>query len=350
MSQLQTSPGKQPVRGGDNQRLDFANRPREWSGYVVLGLLLAGVAATSMAIGTCGVSFFETWRELALPRLLIGILAGAALAMAGAMFQALLRNPLASPYTLGVSSGASLAAAIAMTVAGGGLWHGLPLVSLAALLGALVCVAIVYAVARLRRSQMTATLLLAGITIGFISSALIVLVMFLAEVRDADRILRWTMGSLEIVGFDAVWESLALLSIAAGIGLYLHRDLDLLMMGEVVAESRGVSIRKSRRLIYFSASLLTAAIVAACGPIGFVGLLVPHMVRFLLGPGHRRLLPGCILAGAAFLPLCDVLARNAMWWLREESRQIPVGVLTNLVGGGFFIYLLLSRRGHRAMA
>ncbi len=322
---------------------------RQLTIYILLAAACVGVVAASLAAGTCGVSFRTTWRELALPRLLMGMLAGAALAVAGAMFQALFRNPLASPYTLGVSSGASLGAAIAFTVTGGGLWFGIPVVSVAAFVGALVSVLIVYGVARLRQGQSTGTLLLAGITIGFISSALIVLTMFLAEIRDADRILRWMMGSLEIVGFDSVYESLAFVAVAGGIAFYLHRDLDLLMMGEVVAESRGVSVRRSRWLIYFSASLLTAAIVAYCGPIGFVGLLVPHMVRFLIGPTHRHLLPACALAGAAFLPLCDMLARNAMWWFREESRQVPVGVLTNLVGGVFFLYLLLTRRSERTM-
>jgi iron complex transport system permease protein len=317
--------------------------------YLVLIVAWLAACAASLWAGTCGVPFTAAWQDLALPRLIIGMLAGAALAVAGAMFQSLFRNPLASPYTLGVSSGASLGAAIAFTLFGGGRWYGLPVVSVAAFVGALLSVSIVYGVARLRQGHSTATLLLAGITIGFISSALIVLVMYLAEIRDSDRILRWMMGSLEIVGFNSIYESLAFLAVAGGIAFYLHRELDLLMMGEVLAESRGVSVRRSRRLIYFSASLLTAAIVAYCGPIGFVGLLVPHMVRFFVGPTHRYLLPGCAIAGASFLTLSDVLARNAMWWLREESRQIPVGVLTNLVGGAFFIYLLLTRRNDQTL-
>jgi iron complex transport system permease protein len=171
--------------------------------------------------------------------------------------------------------------------------------------------------------------------------------MCLAEQHDLSAILRWMMGSLEIVTLDPVYEALALFVLAGGVAAWLHRDLDLLMMGEVVAASRGVSVKQSRRWAYFAASLLTAGVVAHCGPIGFVGLIIPHLMRFLVGPTHRFLLPGCALAGAAFLPLCDLLARNAMWWIREESRQVPVGVLTNLVGGGFFLYILLSRRDDR---
>jgi len=329
--------------------------------YLLLTFAWLAVAAASLLIGTTGTSLAAYWRQasgtthpvvetvralsaLALPRLMMGMLAGASLAVAGAMFQSLFRNPLASPYTLGVSSGASLGAALAIMAVGGGLWHGVPVVSAMAFLGALLCVGIVYSIARLRPGQTTGTLLLAGLTLGFITSALIVLVMFLAKIRDSDQILRWMMGSLEIVGMSPVYESVALAALAGGVATYLHRDLDLLMMGEIVAASRGVAVRRSRRLIYFSAALLTAGVVAHVGPIGFVCLLVPHICRALAGPTHRRLMPACALAGAAFLPLCDLLARNAMWWLAGETRQIPVGVLTSLIGGGFFLYLLLARR------
>lgn len=334
--------------------------------YIILVLAWLATATLSLGVGTTGIGIRAYWTQfaigdhpyaqfcremvkLALPRLALGTLAGAGLAVAGAMFQALFRNPLASPYTLGVSSGASLGAAIVMTFVGGGLWYGLPMVSAAAFLGALASVVVVYSVAHLRQGTSVGTLLLTGITIGFLCSAGIVLVLFLAEEYDLGAILRWMMGSLEVVGMDAFYEAMALAVLAGGVAVYLHRDLDLLMMGEVVAASRGVAVVRSRRWAYFAASLLTAGIVAHCGPIGFVGLIVPHTMRFFVGPVHRRLLPACALAGAVFLPLCDMLARNAMWWLRHEPRQVPVGVLTNLVGGAFFLYLLLSRRDDRPL-
>jgi len=339
-------------------------RPR--TVYLLLIATWLLVAAASLLVGTTGAGWSANWQmavrkspdaptgdflrnlaELPLPRLALGTIAGAALAMAGAMFQALFRNPLASPYTLGISSGASLGAATVILLAGGGMWYGLPLISLAAFAGALACVLIVYAVAHMSRGTSVATLLLTGITIGFLCSALIVLVMYFANQYDLGAILRWMMGSLEVVGMDAAYEALVVFVLAAGVAAWLHRDLDLLMMGEVVAASRGVSVRQSRRWAYFAASLLTAGVVAHCGPIGFVGLIIPHLMRFIVGPTHRFLLPGCALAGAAFLPLCDLLARNAMWWIRHESRQIPVGVLTNLLGGAFFLYVLLSRKEDR---
>lgn len=332
--------------------------------YVLLSIGLVVVAAISLYVGTTGIGLPYYWSlsskeparlaglsrwmaGLPLPRLAIGMLAGASLATAGAIFQALFRNPLASPYTLGVSSGASLGATIAILLVGSGVWYGLPIVSLAAFAGALACVLAVYGVAHLRGGHSTGTLLLAGITIGFLCSAGIVLVLFLAQRQDMSIMLQWMMGSLEILGFNPVYEALATAALAGGVAAYLHRDLDLLMMGETVAASRGVEVHRSRRLLYFAASLLTAGVVAHCGPIGFVGLLVPHTMRFFVGAGHRHLLPTCALAGAAFLPLCDLLARNAMWWLRAESRQLPVGVLTNLVGGAFFLYLLLARKPNR---
>jgi iron complex transport system permease protein len=312
-----------------------------------------------LLVGTCGVrvvghfsekAFLEIFLNLTLPRLLMGTLAGASLAMAGAMFQSLFRNPLASPYTLGVSSGASLGASIALTLIGGGLLFGLPVVSIAAFVGALICVTVVYLVAQMRRTPSIGILLLAGITMGFICSALIVVIIILSREHDVRHIFQWMMGSLEIVGFNPVYESLAMFALAGGLAVYLHRDLDLLMMGQTVAASRGVSVRRSNRLIYFSASLLTAGVVAQCGPIGFVGLMMPHVMRFFVGPIHRHLLPACALAGAVFLPLCDLLARNAMWWLQGEYGQVPVGVLTNLIGGAFFLYLLLSHRRDRQIA
>jgi iron complex transport system permease protein len=272
------------------------------------------------------------------------------------MFQALFRNPLASPYTLGVSSGASLGAYIAILTIGSGLWFGLPVVSLAAFAGAMVCVTIVYAVAGISRSHNIGTLLLTGITIGLVCSALIVVILFLADKHDLSVMVRWMIGSLQRdVGLDPVYESLAFFALACGVAIYLHRDLDLLMMGETIAAGRGVSVRWARRLVYFSASLLTASIVAHCGPIGFVGLIIPHIARFLVGPTHRHLLPACALAGAGFLVLCDTIARNLLWWLREDlvlqsaSRQVPVGVLTNIIGGVFFLYLLCARDKRRPL-
>ena len=311
--------------------------------YVLLLLALAAVAGSSLVIGTTGASFSLTWRQLLLPRLLMGMVAGASLATAGAMFQALFRNPLASPYTLGVSSGASLGAALATVLFVGGIWHGVPVLNLFAFLGALACMSIVYGIAHLRAGASISTLLLAGVTIGFICAAGIVFLLFWAQQHDMTLIVRWMMGSLEIVGFVPLYDTVVLAALAGAGAIWLHRDLDLLMMGETFAASRGVNVRRVRTGVYFAGSLLTAAVVARCGPIGFVGLMMPHIMRRWVGPLHRRLIPAAALAGAVFLPLCDLVARNLLWWLRGESRAIPVGALTALIGGSFFLYLLIAR-------
>jgi iron complex transport system permease protein len=268
------------------------------------------------------------------------------LSVAGAVFQAVFRNPLASPFTLGVASGASLGASIAIRFQIAGLWL-ISAQSAMAFAGAMATVVVVYAIARARRGFSTATLLLGGVSIGFVCSAVIVLIQYFAREHEVTAIIRWLMGSVEPYGPEK-WLSILpmALLVASGISLawYMHRQLDLLMMGELTAASRGVNVPRTRALAYFAASVMTAGVVAACGPIAFVGLVVPHIIRFLLGPTHRLLLPGCLLGGIVFLPTCDMIARNLMAWFTGTSLQVPVGVLTNLIGGGFFLYILLTRR------
>lgn len=309
----------------------------------VLGLLFAATVLLAPLVGWPGADTERVFWSLRVPRVCMGILAGAGLSVAGAMFQALFRNPLAEPFTLGVSSGASLAAAWCVLNGVGGLWFGVPRLSLAAFAGAIACVVVVYAIARLKQGFSTGTLLLAGVTIGFVCSALIVLAMFRADQHDIQAIVKWLMGSCEVPSLDPVLDAFPFVFVGSAVAVYLHRDLDLLMMGELVAASRGVNVRRSRAIAYFGASLVTAGIVAQCGPIGFVGLLIPHAMRHLVGPTHRALLPASMLAGAAFLPICDAVARTGLL-VPGSARQLPVGVLTNLVGGGFFLYLLLRRR------
>jgi len=313
--------------------------------FVILGLLLVGTLALTPRIGWPGADVERVLWTLRVPRVFMGVLAGVGLAVAGAMFQSLFRNPLADPFTLGVSSGASLAAAFCMLHGVSGLIFGVSKLSVAAFAGALVCVLVVYGIARLKQGFSTGTLLLAGVTIGFVSSALIVLAMYRADQHDIQAIIKWLMGSCELAGVGPALDAFVFVLVGTAVAVYSHRDLDLLMMGEVMAAARGVAVRRVRRRIYFAASLVTAGVVAQCGPIGFVGLLIPHIMRLLVGPTHRLLLPACMLGGAIFLPLCDAVARTG--FLVGSARQLPVGVLTNLIGGAFFLYLLLRRREER---
>lgn len=313
--------------------------------FVILGVLFAATLVVTPLIGWPGADVERVLWTLRIPRVFMGVLAGVGLAVAGAMFQSLFRNSLADPFTLGVSSGASLAAALCVLHGVTGLVFGISKLSLAAFAGALVCVLIVYGIARLKQGFSAGTLLLAGVTIGFVSSALIVLAMYRADQHDIQVIIKWLMGSCEVASIGPALDAFVFVLIGVAVAIHSHRDLDLLMMGELVAAARGVSVRNARRRIYFAASLITAGIVAQCGPIGFVGLVIPHVMRYFVGPTHRLLLPACMLGGAIFLPLCDAVARTGI--LVGSSRQLPVGVLTNLIGGGFFLYLLLRRKEER---
>ncbi len=208
---------------------------------------------------------------------------------------------------------------------------------------------VVYGVARLRRGFATGTLLLAGVSIGFICSAGILLIHFVSTSPVTDATVKWLMGSVETtsmgpVGAAAIWV------LVAWIVVWLQRrELDLLLMGELVAASRGVSVRRARATAYFASSILVAGIVAHCGPIGFVGLVVPHLMRTLCGPKHAALLPACALGGAVFLIWCDVIARNLLGWIRDAPQEIPVGILTSILGGVFFLYILMTHRQEHAI-
>jgi iron complex transport system permease protein len=275
-----------------------------------------------------------------LPRTVAGLLVGACLASAGVVLQALLRNPLATPFTLGVSAGASLGAMLAimttapMSVAG---LSGVPIASFAGSLGA---VAIVYALARIRhRGMSTDVLLLAGVTLNAFFSALILFVQYFADFAETFRAVRWLMGDLDVGSFQPILAALPLVLVSLACFAWLPRALNLLAMGADAASTRGVDVLRAQRVAFFSASVATGAAVSLGGPIGFIGIIVPHLVRLLVGSDHRVVLPASTLFGAAFLVACDVVARTAL-----APMELPVGVITALIGGPFFLWLLVSRR------
>jgi len=312
---------------------------------VVLAALCVLLIAGSSLFGYQGVAWREVlhpqvggvYWNLRVPRTLLGAAAGAGLAVGGVLLQALFRNPLATPYTLGVASGASLGAACAFLLGLGGSLAGIPLRSLLAIGGALLAMALVYSMSRLRAGRDMTRLLLAGVCIAYISSAGIMLVTFLANQAITNDIVIWLMGSLARHRPVAALEVACVLLPVVLFGLYAHRGLDLLMMGDQLAASRGVAVSRVLWTSYLLVGALTAIIVANCGPIGFVGLIVPHMARALLGPRTLPLLIGAIFLGAAFLNASDALARSL------SPYEIPIGVLTNIIGAAFFFYLLATR-------
>jgi ABC-type Fe3+-siderophore transport system permease subunit len=274
-----------------------------------------------------------------LPRTLAGALVGATLAAAGVVFQGLLRNPLATPFTLGVSAGAALGAMLAITFNWSLGVAGISAVPAAAFVGAGGAVAIVYALAQARhRGLSTDVLLLAGVTMNAFFSALILAVQYFADFADAYRTLRWLMGDLDVSSYEPILASLPLVILAFAAFATLARPLNLLSLGTDSAETRGLSVARAQRRAFFSASLATGAAVSVGGPVGFVGIIVPHLVRLLVGSDHRVVLPASALFGAAFLVACDTLARTLI-----APVEIPVGVITALIGGPFFLWLLVKK-------
>ncbi|HXI31602.1 MAG TPA: iron ABC transporter permease [Vicinamibacterales bacterium] len=274
-----------------------------------------------------------------LPRVLAAVLVGGAFAVAGVVFQAFLRNPLASPDTLGVSSGATLGAVIVITfhldVAVRGV-SALPVASFAGSAGAL---GVVYLMSLARRRGTSSTvLLLGGVALSAFLGALNRLVQVLGDYTDVFRSMRWMMGSLDVGSYtDIVVPLVPMIAALAAIAT-LPRVLDLVSLGEPAAESRGVDVKKAERVALVSASLLTGSAVSIGGPVPFVGIIVPHIVRLIVGADHRVVLPAALLFGGSFLVLCDLVARTAF-----GPAGMPAGAVTALVGGPFFLWLLFRK-------
>ena len=274
-----------------------------------------------------------------LPRVLASALVGSAFAIAGVVFQAFLRNPLASPDTLGVSSGATLGAVVVITFHLDTAVLGVSAVPVATFAGAAGALGIVYAMSIARRRGTSSTvLLLAGVALSAFLGALNRFIQVIGDYTDTFRSIRWMMGSMDVGSYTDI--VVALVPIAAAciaIGT-LPRELDLVSIGAEAAESRGVDVRRAERVALVSASLLTGSAVSLGGPIPFVGIIVPHIVRLIVGANHRLVLPAAALFGGAFLVICDVIARTAF-----GPAGMPVGAITAFLGGPFFLWLLFRR-------
>jgi iron complex transport system permease protein len=277
--------------------------------------------------------------QLRLPRVLLALLAGGGLAVSGVAFQTLFRNALAEPYTLGIASGAALGAVIVLRFQAEGTLLGLPLLAIASFAGALGATGLVVSLAVRRQGVETSTLLLAGIAVSLSCGALILFLQYLADSTQTFRMVRWMMGGLAVVGYREVLWVLPWILGGVVLLLALRWDLNLLLTGEELAASRGLDLSRLRLKVLVATSLMIGALVAVAGPIGFIGLIVPHMLRRWVGHDHLFLVPACLLGGGAFLALCDLAARTLM-----SPAELPVGVLTALLGGPFFLWLLVLRR------
>jgi iron complex transport system permease protein len=304
----------------------------------VARILLSGGDETLM--GASGVSRSVIVLEVRLPRVLLAFLVGASLAAVGVALQALLRNPLADPYILGVSSGAALGAVLALQMGIGWAFAGFSALHLFAFLGAGATIVTIYRVVVTEGRVPVHTLLLAGVIINAIISALILFITSVSDSTSAFRMFFWLMGNLTTLGYAGLG-ALAVL-VAVGIGLLCGqaRNLNLLALGEEAARGLGLAVERVKLLIFLTTALVTGAVVAVSGLIGFVGMVVPHAVRMVLGADHRLLLPAAALFGGLFLMVADTVARSLL-----APTELPVGVITALCGGPFFIYLLIRHRG-----
>lgn len=281
--------------------------------------------------------------DIRLPRALFAFVAGCGLALCGMVFQAMFHNPLATPFTLGVASGASFGAALTVFLGLNVSLLGFDAITLGAFIGALAAISFVYGISQLRYSFSSETLLLTGVATSFFFSSLILFTQYLSNINDSFRIMRWLMGGLSITGYQSLIQLLPIVMLSVAIMIWLSRELNLLMAGDEIAISRGVAVKRVRYLLFFTTSLCVGAIVALCGPIGFVGMMVPHICRLIIGTDHRWLIPATLMFGGGFLILCDTVAR-----LIITPAELPVGVITTLLGGPFFIWLLVRSRRQAA--
>lgn len=342
--------------------------PARYFGFLGLcGFLLLAVILISPGIGTESNAFglIDAWRSyleqdtealayrigfvLRMPRTLLALQAGITLGLCGAVFQTLFRNPLATPYTLGVASGGSLGAVVAIKIG----WHvtvlGVSGISLAAFLGALTVIGLVFLFTRGARRLTTTELLLAGVTLGLFCSAMMMFIQYLSTERQTFAMVRWMMGAVVTVGLSESLSSLPLFLMSWLVLNLSARSLNQYALGEEIAASRGVHVARLQAVCILFASLATAAVVAVCGPIGFVGLVVPQMTALLVGRDCRILLPASGLLGGVFLAICDWISQLVLGWVgiiidkALGSTQLPTGVVTAIVGVPIFLILLHRR-------
>ncbi len=280
--------------------------------------------------------------EIRIARVAAAMLVGGALAGAGCALQALLRNPLAEPFTLGISSGSSLAAVLAIRL-GAESWLGGSGVSGAALLGAVATLLVVWRLARIGNQLPPATLVLAGVTVSMWCSSASVLIQYTSDFTDVNGMLRWMMGGLDTMRLQTVEYATAPILGGLAVLMLYARELNALAAGSESAASLGVAVARTQVVVFAVASLLVGAAIAVAGPIGFVGLIVPHALRAVLGPDHRVLVPASVLGGALLLTVCDTLARTV------APAPLPTGAVTALLGGPFFVLILLKQKRRAAM-
>ncbi len=275
--------------------------------------------------------------QIRIPETLTAFLTGASLSLAGLVFQSMFRNSLATPYTLGISSGAGFGAALSVKFALFSSILGFFGITIFAFLGAMSSLFLITLIASLKKNYSMHTLLLSGIAVNFTFSSFIMFIQFLADKSESSSIIHWLMGSIETIGYSDAITIIPFLLIAFLIFLKYSKEADMISFSEQTSLSMGVDVVKTRKTMILFASILTAGIVAITGPIGFVGMVVPHITKRLFTNKHLILFPISLILGGAFLVFCDVISRTIIF-----PSRIPVGVITALLGGPFFLWIVLK--------
>lgn len=276
--------------------------------------------------------------KIRLPRILLASLIGIGLSVVGSSMQGMFKNPMADPGILGISTGAALGATLAIVTGMQKLVWGIGIVTIAAFAGALLTTFLIYSIARVGNKIPTITLLLSGVAVSFLFSSMITMLMVFNR-EQIENIVLWTMGSIAAASWRQVWLLAPIVLTGAVIIMTYARDLNLMATGDETAQSLGVEVEKAKKVLLVVSAVLVGACVSVSGIIGFVGLIIPHMVRLLLGSDHRSVLPFSAVGGAIFMVICDTLARNLV-----PPAEMPVGAITSLFGAPFFIYLLVKSK------
>lgn len=324
-----------------------------WIGWVLIlvGILIV-ISLLSICIGSGGIYFkniisfmsvkgtpqYSILFSIRLPRVLLGFAVGGALSLAGVILQGMFRNPLVEPYTLGISGGAALG--VALNIASG-IARKFSFISMPAsgFLGAAIVIVLLYSLSVKKRMLKIQELLLCGVMISFICSSFIMFIMAISKSEDLQGIVFWIMGSLEEPNLTLIWIAVITSILGLIASYFFSSDLNAILLGEEEAVHLGINVEKTKRILFIIASLLTGLSVSIAGIIGFVGLLVPHLMRIFIGNDHRILILASFLFGGAFLIFCDTLARIVI-----APLELPVGVITGILGGSLFIYTIMKRK------
>lgn len=276
--------------------------------------------------------------NLRVPRVLLAFIAGASLSVCGMCFQSIFRNDLATPFTLGIASGASFGAVLYIFIGGQIIISSfIPASSIAAFSGALAALAIIYGLVKYKRNVKLEDIILGGIAVTFFFNSLILILQFKSENSKLSEMLYWMIGGLQVIGYEQI--QLIIVFIVAGIFIIYKNlsEMDLLLIGEDLAQSRGVNVIKVRQRLFLAVSLIVGAVVSVCGPIGFIGLMGPHICRKFVGSQHKTLFFASLLFGGTFLLISDTLARTIFF-----PTDLPVGLITSSIGGPFFFWLIIK--------